>query len=352
MKPLAVATCVLALGGAVSVAVVLANSGSSTAENLAATLAMAERPVAAATARATAAAAAPSAPAATPATAASAPAAPAPSAAAAAAPAVAAPAAHSSAEPKPMALDALPPALSFRQTNTYNGAIVYVPEGCHDTYDLVMHFHGAHPYVKDLIEKANINAVVAVFNAGNGAEKYSQAYGAGGTLSSLLRQIDMATTPLCPGAKAGRVALTAWSAGYGAAERLVSREEDRARVDAILLADGLHAGFMDPWKRNFAPNALQAFRDFGELAKANQKLFAITHSSIVTDGYASTTECSKLLLQALNVPCESTLISGRSGDCSIEGFTGEDKAAHIVQFRQMDVNLLSKLRARWQGEAG
>ena len=247
-----------------------------------------------------------------------------------------------------MALDALPPALSFRQTNTYNGAIVYVPEGCHDTYDLVMHFHGAHPYVKDLIEKANINAVVAVFNAGNGAEKYSQAYGAGGTLASLLRQIDMAAAPLCPGAKAGRIALTAWSAGYGAAEKLVSREEDRARVDAILLADGLHAGFMDRWKRNFAPNALQAFRDFGELAKKNEKLFAITHSSIVTDGYGSTTECSKLLLKALDVPCESTLISGKSGGFSIEGFTGDDKAAHIVQFRQMDVNLLSKLRDRWQ----
>lgn len=350
MKAWAALTCVLALGGAVSVAVVLANSGSSTAENLAVTLAMAERPVAAATARAPITPAAPSAAAPAPAPAAAPPPgpaskAPAPSAAAVAAPAVAAPAAH--AEPAPMALDALPPALKFRQTNTYNGAIVYVPEGCHDTYDLVMHFHGAHPYVKDLIEKANINAVVAVFNAGNGAEKYSQAYGAGGTLSSLLRQIDMATAPLCPGAKAGRVALTAWSAGYGAAERLVSREEDRARVDAILLADGLHAGFMDRWKRNFAPNALQSFRDFAELAKANQKLFAITHSSIATDGYASTTECSKLLLQALNVTCESTLISGKSGDFSIEGFTGEDKAAHIAQFRQMDVNLLSKLRERW-----
>jgi hypothetical protein len=353
MKAWAVATCVLALGGAVGGAVLLANSGSSTAENLAATLAMAERPVAAATARTPAAPAAPSVPPAAPAAAAPAPAAaaPTPSVAAVAAAAVAAPAAHPSAEPKPMALDALPPALSFRQTNTYNGAIVYVPEGCHDTYDLVMHFHGAHPYVKDLIEKANINAVVAVFNAGNGAEKYSQAYGAGGTLSSLLRQIDMAAAPLCPGAKAGRIALTAWSAGYGAAERLVSREEDRARVDAILLADGLHAGFMDRWKRNFAPNALQSFRDFGELAKANQKLFAITHSSIVTDGYASTTECSKLLLQALNVTCESTLISGKSGSFSIEGFTGDDKAAHIVQFRQMDVNLLSKLRARWQAPA-
>jgi hypothetical protein len=249
--------------------------------------------------------------------------------------------------PPPVSLEALPRALTFRKTTTYNGAIVYVPEGCHDTYDVILHFHGAHPYVRELIERANIDAVVAVFNAGNGAEKYSQAYGAGGTLSSLLRQIDMATGPLCPGATLGRVALMAWSAGYGATEKLVSREEDRAKVDAILLADGLHAGFADPYKRLFAPNALQAFREFGELAKSGNKLFAITHSSIMTDGYGSTTECSRLLLKALSVPCDSDLVSGKAGNFSIEGFTGDDKAAHIVQFRQMDTTLLSKLRERW-----
>jgi hypothetical protein len=257
----------------------------------------------------------------------------------------------SASAPAPVSPEALPRVVTFHQTNTYNGAIVYVPDGCHDTYDVILHFHGAHPYVRDLIEKANINAVLAVFNAGNGAEKYSQAYGAGGTLSSLLRQIDMATSPLCPGAKLGRVALMAWSAGYAATEKLVSHEEDRDRVDAVLLADGLHAGFTDKWKRLFAPNALQAFRDFGALAKDGKKLFAITHSSIMTDGYGSTTECSRLLLKALDVPCESDLVSGKSGSFSIEGFTGDDKAAHIVQFRQMDTTLLSKLRTRWTSAA-
>jgi len=257
------------------------------------------------------------------------------------------PAASSAGVPAPVSPEALPKALSFRQTNTYNGAIVYVPEGCRGNYDVILHFHGAHPYVKELIERANLDAVVAVFNAGNGAEKYSQAYGAGGTLSSLLRQIDMATAPLCPGAKLGRVALMAWSAGYGATEKLLSRDEDRERVDAVLLADGLHAGFTDRWKRLFAPNALQAFRDFGALAKDGKKLFAITHSSIATDGYGSTTECSRLLLKALDVPCDGDLVSGKSGNFSIEGFTGDDKAAHIAQFRRMDQTLLTKLRARW-----
>lgn len=242
-------------------------------------------------------------------------------------------------------------ALRFHQTTTYNGNVVYVPEGCAGTYDVMLHFHGAHPYVKELLEKAQLRAVVAVFNAGNGAERYGQAFQPSGTLSSLLRQVAAAVTPLCDGqaAKPGRVALSAWSAGYAAAEKLVSRPEDRARVDAILLADGLHAGFTDPRRRLFAPNALQAFRDWGELAKRGEKLFAITHSSIATDGYASTTECSKLLLEALNVPPEGRFVSGQQGAFSIEGSTGEDKAAHIAQFRRMDATLLSKLRVRWAG---
>jgi hypothetical protein len=268
-----------------------------------------------------------------------------------AAPAVASVAsAVASAAPTVAAPATTTPPVTFRKTSTYNGAVVYVPDDCHGAYDLVMHFHGAHPYVKDLLEKANIHAVLAVFNAGNGAEKYSQAYGSGGTLSSLLRQIEMAAAPLCPGAdaKPRRIALTAWSAGYAGVEKLLSREEDRDRIDAALLADGLHAGFTDRWKRTLAPNALQAFRDFGELAKQGKKLFAITHSSIMTDGYASTTECSRFLLQALNVPCDDPLVGAKVAAFSIEGFTGNDKAAHIIQFRQMDTTLLSKLRARWQ----
>ena len=333
MKVWAVLTGVLALASAVAGAGLLAVRAQANADSLTNALALAERPTPASrTAPGSAAT-----PVATP-----------PSASVSASlPATPALAAPSAAAPAPVSLDALPRSITFHQTNTYNGAIVYVPDGCHDSYDLVLHFHGAHPYVRDLIEKANLNAVVAVFNAGNGAEKYSQAYGAGGTLSSLLRQIDMATAPLCPGAKLARVALMAWSAGYAATEKLLSREEDRERVDALLLADGLHAGFTDRWKRTFAPNALQAFRDFGALAKAGKKLFAITHSSIMTDGYGSTTECSRLLLKALDVHCDDDLVSGKSGTFSIQGFTGDDKAAHIVQFRHMDTTLLSKLRARW-----
>jgi hypothetical protein len=244
-------------------------------------------------------------------------------------------------------LDALSPSVTFRQTSTYNGAPVYVPEGCRGAYDVVLHFHGAHSLVRDQVQKAELNAVVAVFNAGIGAEKYGQAFSANGTLSSLLRQVELATTTLCPEGTPRRIALLGFSAGYAAVEKLLTRPEDRARVDAALLADGLHAGFTDPWKRQLAPNALLPFREFGELAKRGEKLMAVTHSSIMTDGYASTTECSRFLLRALEVPCDDPLVSGKQGDFSVEGFTGTDKEAHILQFRQMGTTLLSKLRARW-----
>jgi hypothetical protein len=163
-----------------------------------------------------------------------------------------------------------------------------------------------------------------------------------------LRQVETAVTPLCSaGAKPRRIALSAWSAGYAAVEKLLTRPEDRQRIDAVLLADGLHAGFANVFKREFAPNALEAFRELAELAKANKKLFAITHSTIATDGYASTTECSRLLLQQLGVPSVGPLVSGESGSFSIQGSPGTDAAAHVEQFRQMDTTLLSKLQTRW-----
>jgi len=328
MKGWAVAGGLLAVCAAVVAAVFAGMHAQASAENATSALVLAER--------------------ATPAPSKSTPSAPA-KATPSPAPAATTPAPSSSMASGTTLASAAPGSVKFRKTATYNGAPVYVPEDCQGAYDVVMHFHGAHPYVRDLVEKADIHAVVAVFNAGNGAEKYSQAFGAGGTLTSLLRQIDMAAAPLCPGADAHprRVALMAWSAGYAAVEKLLTSDEDRERVDTALLADGLHAGFANVWKREFAPHALEAFRIFGELAKQGKKLFAITHSSIMTDGYASTTECSRLLLKALNVPCEGQLVSGKSGDFSIEGFTGGDAPAHIVQFRQMDTTLLSKLRTRW-----
>jgi hypothetical protein len=104
-----------------------------------------------------------------------------------------APSATPATEPQALALDDLPTTLRFRQTNTYNGNVVFVPETCQGQYDVILHFHGAHPYVKELVEKAAVAAVVTVFNSGNGAERYAQAFGAGGMLSSIKRQVDAAT---------------------------------------------------------------------------------------------------------------------------------------------------------------
>jgi hypothetical protein len=251
----------------------------------------------------------------------------------------------------PIDPESLPKAPRFRQTNTYNGNVVLVPEDCQGSYDLILHFHGAHPYVRELVEKASLDAVVVIYNSGNGAERYAQAFQAGGMLRSLLRQIEMAVEPLCggTGATPGRIALSAWSAGYAAIEKLLARPQERERIDAVLLADGLHAPFVDLSERELAPNALQSFREFGELAKRGRKLFAITHSSIATDGYASTTECSRLLLRALDVPVEGPFVSGTATGFSVEGSAGEDAAAHVAQFRQMDATLLAKLRERWAG---
>src|SRR4051812_19551382 len=117
MKVWAVVTGVLALGGAVAGAGLLAVRAQAKADSTTNALAMAERPTAVSRPSTSAATAAGPATPTTPA-------------------ASSAPAAASAAVPAPVSPDALPRAITFHQTNTYNGAIVYVPDGCHDSYDL------------------------------------------------------------------------------------------------------------------------------------------------------------------------------------------------------------------------
>src|SRR5207244_3237469 len=45
-------------------------------------------------------------------------------------------------------------------------------------------------------------------------------------------------------AKLGRLALSAWSAGYGSVSAILRVPTNAKRVDAVLLADGLHSDFV------------------------------------------------------------------------------------------------------------
>jgi len=227
-------------------------------------------------------------------------------------------------------------------------------------YDLLIHFHGAPAVLETAFEKSGIDGVLVIYNWGIGSGAYEDAFQSPGTFGAMLSRIQEGVRELCPSAAAPkRIGLSGWSAGYGAIWRILDRSGDAARVDSVLLSDGLHAGFVgNEHEREVNPAQMAAFTLFADQATQDKRLFAITHSSIATP-YASTTETSSFLLDAQGVsrmPMSSpgprpdmqlTSMADR-GSFHVRGFSGMDKAAHASQLYSFGELLLPYLHERWR----
>ena len=98
-------------------------------------------------------------------------------------------------------------------------------------------------------------------------------------------------------ARLRRVALSAFSAGYGAVRGLLNQPGFTDKVDAVLLLDGIHTGYM-PLDHSLDMERLKPFSRFAEQAAAGKKLMSITHSEITPNGdYAGTHESTDALLK-------------------------------------------------------
>jgi len=254
------------------------------------------------------------------------------------------------------------PALDTPKRRVAPGSrVISLTSGCRVTqkpYDVLIHFHGAPAVLESAFEKSEIDGVLVIYNWGIGSGAYEDPFAAPGTFSQLMQSISLGVRELCPGAAAPkRVALSAWSAGYGAVARILDRNSDR--IDAVLLSDGLHCGFVgNERERQINPAAMAPFELFADLAVADKRLFAITHSSIPTP-YASTTETSSYLLDAEGVPRIQVSMPGPRPDMElisradrgafhVRGFAGQDKPAHANQLYSVGDLLLPYLKERWR----
>jgi hypothetical protein len=265
---------------------------------------------------------------------------------------------------------ALEPELSDRSDHalrrvTLGGRVVFIPGGCRSVsgpYDLLIHFHGAPTSVEPAFEKSGIGGVLAILNLGIGSGAYEDMFQAPRAFRDLVTRVRQVVHEMCPGSGGAerRIALSGWSAGYGAINRIIDRVADADRVDAVLLADGLHVGFepdRNKYERVVNAAAMAPFTLFADRAVTGEKLFAITHSSIVPP-YASTTETANFLLQQENVPAVPVNEDGPRPNMRLlsradrEGFhvlaySGNDKPDHCDQLHAFGDTLLPYLRERW-----
>ena len=244
----------------------------------------------------------------------------------------------------------------------FGHADLYVPtffQPTDGTYDLAVHFHGIPSLQEDSFERAHVNAVVVSVNLGIASDAYSNAFRAPGSFDQLLQQTQRALdhTGRAPGATLGRVALSAWSAGFASVSAILAQPGAADHVDAVLLEDGPHTMYDTPG-HVYEPGLAKWVR-FAQAAMRGDKLFALTHSSIPTIGYPSTTETIGALLRETSVAKVSAaagttgprgmreIYESHSGGFHVAGFEGQTKNYHIDHIKGMSETVLPLLRERW-----
>ncbi|MEX2214588.1 MAG: hypothetical protein WD768_10695 [Phycisphaeraceae bacterium] len=138
-----------------------------------------------------------------------------------------------------------------------------------------------------------------------------------------------------------------FSAGWASIRELLKDKKWFDRIDTILAADSIYAGFVndDATKRQVSPDNMKDFRRFAELAAEGKKTFIVTHSQEKTPSYASTRECAEDLIQHLKLKREEademrkdgTHITSRAGKGSFQviGCAGVGESGHMLHLTRI-----------------
>ncbi|WP_237245509.1 MULTISPECIES: hypothetical protein [Sorangium] len=261
-------------------------------------------------------------------------------------------------------------------------AVIPIPDGiitipssfssADGAYDLVVHFHGINDVVQAGFERAGLNAVVMIINMGISSAAYETRFSIRSYLPVLLAKAQTAVEARgLRDARLRRVALSAFSAGYGAVRGLLNQPGFADKVDAVLLLDGIHTGYM-PIDHSLDMERLKPFGRFAELAAAGKKLMSITHSEITPVGdYAGTHESTDALLKLTGAQRSPSAgadaqavydLTGTSGEAKprfvplseahrgafhVRGYPGTQKPDHVRHLTRMAETAVPDLVRHW-----
>ena len=226
-------------------------------------------------------------------------------------------------------------------------ADVYVPRRLVDRRDLLLffNFHTAAYVTHHAAESCGVDLIGVTINLGGGSSAYNAPFVDSTVFPRLLNAVDSVLRSRNVEARWNRIAVAGFSAGYGAVRRLLSQPENRDRIDAALLLDGIHAGYL-PDRVVLAEGGridstnLEAFLSFARetMNTGSTKRFMITHSEVFPGTFVSTTESTDWLIAALGLKRTPVLRWGplgmqqtsevKAGKFAILGFAGNSGIDH------------------------
>ena len=230
---------------------------------------------------------------------------------------------------------------------------VWIPDAARgrDLVDLVVHFHGTAWLPEQAVSALGGYTVAAVVNLGVGSGAYDRAFADPAAFDSLLAGVERETSAVVGRTvRLGRLTLVGYSAGHGAVRAILREPRHFARVDAVLLLDGMHTSYV-PEGTVLAKGGtldttnLVAFEKFARAAIHGDKRFVVTHSEIFPGTFASTTETADWLLHTLGLERAPVLRWGprgmqqlsevRAGRFELLGFAGNSAPDHVDQLHAM-----------------
>jgi hypothetical protein len=213
-------------------------------------------------------------------------------------------------------------------------------------FPLLVHFHGAPWLIEHHVRERWPAAALVTVQIGSGSRVYAEAFADPTRFPALLEEVSTNVTALA-GTPARResIALSSFSAGYGAIRAILGHPQHAANVNTVVLADSLHASYRgDPSAQRSTDlpideTSLEPFLKFADDAAAGRKRLWVSHSEVYPGTYASTTETADALLRHVQLPRRPRLNAGsvgmqqlsetRRGGLYVAGFAGNSAPDHL-----------------------
>ena len=118
--------------------------------------------------------------------------------------------------------------------------------GRRPTVPLIVNFHGTYWLGEHYVSQLLPEAALAMVPLGAGSRVYGEAFADPAAFSTMLEEIEAALGWITGGeTRIGKILLSSFSAGYGATRAILRHPDHYACVDGVLLADGLHASYVE-----------------------------------------------------------------------------------------------------------
>jgi hypothetical protein len=228
---------------------------------------------------------------------------------------------------------------------------LFIPDGCQSAegrFTLQIHLHGAASVMEQNLIRSGWKAVQVSITLNGLSGVYTEKFAKPEVFRNLLEEVaqklkgaGLGETP-----KIEKLYLSSFSAGFGGVRELLQHDEFFQRIDGLIMADSIYAGYAgDPAEHKVDPAAMRGFLRFAKEAAAGNKTFIISHCDLQPGTYASTAETADYLLNQLSAKRESVQETWTEGwqltsrsvtkNFHVYGFAGEMGEDHMKHLRNL-----------------